>query len=395
MATLSWTASTKGADDFELGIPRNTPLVYHCTAPADGKAAGLVFLIPDFNDDVDGEEFVRLREHLAQTYGLLAVSVEYHCYRSRLKDGAQLLLSNEEFAALSKICMSHGVALLDRQALIPALKQLPKPYEFEFRVIPANGEYQNFGVMQAMDHLLVLHHLMQSQDCDFEVANVLLMGAGHGGYLAHMIAKFAPNAIRAVFDADSKTSLPTSYLFGEEAGNGAPYYYHLGNIRIFPVIDTRWQPDLNSMAAYNAARAEIRDTALASHIGSMSHAVTRALQERCHYRILISTGCDAVIATEKGRQTQLLEMAGFNVVLRDVFVPESKILVKGGGVQELIEMFSLCYSTLPPLTDAPIGQQSSVSYLCGDLLYCYDSDEFGYQANTILIQKNIRVVRYY
>lgn len=391
-----WTKSIKGVDDIELDIPRGSPLVYHCTAPVSGKAKGVVFLIPDFNDEADGEAFGTLRTLLAEQYGLLAVTVEYHCYRSRLKDGARLDLNDEEFAVLRELCASHAIALLDRDYLIPALKQLPKPYEFEFKVTPANGEYQNFGFMQALDHLAVLHDLMQDGDppCDFDRRNILAMGVGHGGYLAHLIAKFAPNALRAIFDADSRTSLPLSYLFGEQAGNGAPYYYHLGKIRIFPIIQTSWRQEPSADSYLTKERAEIRDVAFPGHISSMRLA-SQTSARACHYRMMTSSVCDENIVKQKLRQATVLQQSGFDVELRQKPTQDISALEDNQALNELVEMFMVCYPVLPTLTEPRVFWQSCVSYLSGDLLYCIDFDEFGCQAMIVPVERERKRFNYY
>lgn len=374
-----WSKSIKGADDFELGIPRTTPLIYHCTAPEAGPAKGLVFVIPNFNDEVTDSDFVALRQHLAREHGLLAVSVEYHCYRSRLQDGAQLNISEEEFQNLGRLCASHGVALLDRNALISALKQLPVAYEFEFSVAPANGDYQNLGVMQALDHLAVLHDLHCDQVITIEDrTNVIAMGKGYGGYLANLLAKFAPNALRAVFSLDAFTSPPLSYLFGSKKGKAAtedaPYYYHVGKVRLFPIIKTRWVHDATAANGFSRAHIEIRNVGLPSHLRTMRLASRR----RTVYRLAISTNGITPSADGFRNQTLVLKAAGFDAEL---------ITMTKSSPFELVKIFDDWYSS-PHLADATPNQHSSssVAYLSTLKLYCIDYDEFGCQLSILPIE---------
>lgn len=373
-----WSKSIRGADDFELGIPRTTPLIYHCTAPETGPAKGLVFLIPDFNDDADGNEFIALRRHLALEYGLLAVTVEYHCYRSRLKDGAQFVLSDDEFRNLSSLCASHGIALLDRNALIAALKQLPVAYEFEFRVAPTGSDYQNLGVMQALDHLAVLNDIQNEPDgITADCSNVIAMGVGYGGYLGNLIAKFAPNALRSVFACDAYTLPPSSFLFGAQPGDSAgstpPYYYHIGKTRIFPIINTRWSDDINTPNSYSVARQAIRNTAIGSHLATMKLAARNSF----HFRIGVTNTCPDDIARNIGSHLDLLRAAGFDVEV-------DKTLHSGSNT--LREMFESFYPSLP-LPPTSRKQDSSVAYLSGNLLYCFDHDQFGNQVSILPIEK--------
>lgn len=375
MSTKTWTGSTKGADDFELGIPRTSPLVYHCTAPASGKANGLVFLIPDFNDDVDGEAFARLREYLAKTYGLLAVSVEYHCYRSRLKDGAKLDISSEEFSALSKLCISHGVALLDRQAMMYALNQLPKHYEFEFRITPVREEYQNLGVMQALDHLLVLQHLQETGQAEFYAANVIALGAGYAGYLALLLAKFAPNTLRAVLEYSDRVNPPASYLFGTRASGEMPYYYHVGKVRIAPLIPTRWSQDQMAPNFFSESRQRIRDVALESHVHTMAAAVRRPCQYRWHTSL--SPGMPEY--EEKQRQVGMYADAGFDAQLFRMAAPSVDAQASPEDQADRLRIiFDQRYPMLPEpngMPDALLG--TSVGYLCSASIYGFEHGAWG------------------
>lgn len=391
MAIKEWTGSIQGADDSELGIPRTSQVIYHCTAPEAGSASGLVFVIPDFNEDADGVEFNAMRAHLANEYGLLAVTVEYHCYRSRLADGARLILSDDEFAALCKVCASQLVALSERSQLMRALQQLPAAYEFEFHIEPPNGDYQNFGVMQALDHLAVLHHLRQVEKVDFDSRNVVAMGSGHGGYLAQLIAKFGPNAIRAVLAVNSATYLPPSYLFGESTSKGAPYYYNVGKIRIFPLIHTKWQRDQSAPAGYSEARAQIRNTALGSHIASMAAGLEAASPARCAYRLSTTAQCSAQIAGDAQNQITLLARYGFNVEL----VADPSDAAALASTPAVLAIFDTCYPRFPTLAERPNEWQSSVAYLSGELLYCFDYDEFGCLATQMPIEKAKKPLRYY
>lgn len=390
MPCTAWTRSIKGPDDTELGIARASPLVYHCNAPESGKARGLAFVIPGFDDDVDEGALVELRGRLAAHHGLLAVSVEYHCYRSRLKDGARLDLNEEEFAALSRLCQGHLVPLLDRNSLVSALERLPSPYEFELHVVPANGDYQNFGVMQAMDHLAVLHDLQASDGVRFEPRNVIAIGAGHGGYLAHLLAKFAPNAIRAVFDSNARTSLPLSFLFGSAVGGEAPYYYHAGKVRIFPLVRTRWVRDASKPEDMSVSRQEIRSVTLPSHIGT-----TRLASRRlCTYRSVVSAGCPADVAREKQVQGDALREAGFDVAI--LSQANRDVEPSGASAAMLSALFDEHYPALLPMEGDSDGcLSSSVAYLSGDMLYSIDFDDFGVQLAIAPITRSPRRYSFY
>jgi hypothetical protein len=376
MPCKEWTKSIKGVDDIELGIPRTSPLVYHCAAPESGKADGLAFVIPDFGEDPGGEALRGLRLHLAETHQLLAITVEYHCLRSRLSDGARLDVSQTELAALSKLCAQHGVALIDPKAMLTALAQLPEPYEFELRVIPPNGDYQDLGLMQALDHFAVLQDIATSMgSAEFEAGNVLVMGYGYGGYLAHLMAKIAPNTVRAVFEFAGLTEAPLSYLFGSRFGDVAPYYYHAGKVRVFPLIESKWSNDKTSPRYFSNARRAIRDMASPRH----SEAMRQSAQQPCRYRIGLLSQDEGGFVEMKRSQAEGLVRAGFDAVLRDYGVDGVEETTPVALIRALFEEY---YPQLPARQCAPdhvLG--SSIAYLCDDAIYSFEHGSWGCMMN--------------
>jgi hypothetical protein len=383
-----WTRTIRGAQDFELGLERTSALTFHATAPADGRARGVAFVIPDFNDDAEGELFAGLRANLAQSHGLLAVTVEYHCYRSRIRDGAQFDLSDGEFAALRKICEGHLVPLIDRNALLPALARLPKHYEFELRVVPHNGDYQNFGVMQALDHLHVLHYL-QGEAGNLECPVAIALGAGYAGYIACLMAKFAPNAFRAVMAVDTPTAPPLSYLFGAAAGGEASYYYHAGNVRIFPLVATRWVQDPGSPAGFSLSRQEVRDLVLPFHLGTAKLATRRGMG--CAFRLRSTGEGSSATAAAAKAHCEALGAAGFDA--------DWDLLPMHGsaGVAPPLAMLAeACQEVIGVANSSPTADiASSVAYLSGDLLYSFEFDEHGPQAFAVPLARQRGHLRFY
>lgn len=376
----------RGVDDIELGLPRTSNLAYHCAAPASGAAAGLAFVIPGFGEEANGAALRDLRAHLAQTHGLLAVSVEYHCQRLRLADGARLDFSPQEFAALREVCLSHGVALLDKNALLAALAQLPVAYEFELAVIPPDGEYQNLGLMAALDHLAVLHDLLGTTGARFDAENILALGQGYGGYLAHLIAKLAPNTLRAVFDIAAPSIPSASWLFGGEAEDAAPFHYHLGNIRITPRVLTRWSAERTRAEWYSPARQSLRDTALPAHIATMRQAAERP----CRYCMAHAAPAETPFAITKARQATRLAEAGFDVILESF--PSGAT-----PTEALIRFFDRHYPALPPAPGLPdLLRETSISYLCGKLLYAFEHGRWGCSPSIVpLADAPSRPLRFY
>lgn len=376
MKLKEWTKEIEGTDDVELAIPRASPLIYHCTAPAEvNKMAGMVLLIPGFGEDVAGAYQQNLRAYLAEKYGLLAVTVEYHCSQSRLNTGAAFKLSKEEYDGLRNLCARHRIHFDRPEDIERALLQLNIPYEFDLHITPRNNDYQNFGVMQALDHLLVLHDIKFDKDVIFEHGNIIACGSSHGGYIAHVLAKFAPNTIRAVIDNSSYTN---DAFFGAQ-----PPYCYFGKIKINLHLVTRWElKDKLSPYYFSSACHAIRNTASKTHIASM-HSAARRL---CQYRMAHSALDDYLAPISlKREQTQLLADAGFDTTLKEFGEGEvdGKMIksLKHGMDASLRDLFDYFYPTLTPIpateyqSDSDLG--SSVAYLCDNKIYSLEHGSYG------------------
>jgi len=381
MELREWSRAVKGADDIELGILRSSPLIYHCTAPAVGRSSGLVFVIPGFGEDAAGAYQQSLRAYLADKYDLLAVTVEYHCSQSRLSNGAVFNLSADEYEGLRKLCARHHVYIKRPEDVKQALAQLNIPYELDVHIAPGNGDYQNFGVMQALDHLLVLQDIRKDDSVSFDHTNIIAFGSSHGGYIAHLLAKFAPNTIHAVIDNSSYTNANFVYLT-------APSYF--GRMKITCHLVTHWNfADPNSLFYFSPGCRAIRDTSSKPQIDTMR----MAAQYPCQYRMAHSVFDDLEPIAKKREQAQWLKDAGFDAVLREFAegdVDGEMIKSLGHGMDaSLRAMFDYFYPTIVPAperrSDSALG--SSVAYLCDNLIFAFEHGDFGCAFNVSQFRK--------
>lgn len=383
MQCKNWTKSIKGTDDIELGISRASDLIYHCTAPDSQKADGLVFVIPGFGEDARGEYQRNLRTYIAETYNLMAVTVEFHCYQSRLSTGAAFVLTTEEFSDLRKLCAAHGIIISYPSELQGALARLPVYYEFDLRIAPSNGDYQNFGVMQALDHLAVLADILSGHGEQFDRENIVAFGASHGGYIAHMLSKFAPNTLRAVIDNSSYTD--------PKRGLMRTVPISLGKVQLNCVLISKW--DLNDEKSDNyffRGRSVIRGTSLLPHIKEM-----RRLSKRpCQYRMIHSVRDELEPIEDKRAQAELLASAGFDVVLKEA--DENDIdgrmvkTLEHGMNSSLRAVFDYFYPTLNPnpgKLDCELG--TDAAYLGGDYIYSFSHGEQGCSALVVELNKPV------
>ncbi|MCR2099326.1 DUF2920 family protein [Campylobacter upsaliensis] len=164
-------------DDVELGIKRNSKLEYRLSSPQNPKA--IFFIIGGFGTNTDLRMMDFTRKQIASKFGVAAVNVLYHCFCCRRNDleqqySAQIAILEEDKANLIKLCQDVGLPyanLTSTEALKFIEESIQKEKKKgnlakEFRInsltytlIPPNEEYQNYGIMAALDHINVLKHL--------------------------------------------------------------------------------------------------------------------------------------------------------------------------------------------------------------------------------------------
>jgi hypothetical protein len=161
---------TKGIDDFELGIKRQYPLKYFLTLPDDGKIKGLVFFIPGFGGDNNSEYTMKFRTFIADNYSLGCVSVQYHAINIRNnKNNAKMVFEYEDFERLNELLRYYGCPLNYRSInegisiLDEAVEKYGKSEPFLHLTAHLDfgdekTEYQNFGIIQALDHICALYN---------------------------------------------------------------------------------------------------------------------------------------------------------------------------------------------------------------------------------------------
>jgi hypothetical protein len=169
---------TKGIDDFELGIKRQTPLKYCLTLPDNEKIDGLVFFIPGFGQDSNDEYIIKFRTFVADNYSLGCLSVQYHAINARRNKNANIVLEYEDIEHLNEVLKYYGCSL-NYKSIEEAIFVLDQVIEKHGRSYPAliltghlnfvneQTEYQNFVVMQALDHICVLYDLQKRINFDW------------------------------------------------------------------------------------------------------------------------------------------------------------------------------------------------------------------------------------
>eukprot|EP00439_Symbiodinium_sp_Y106_P089376 s1_g1912.t1 len=306
-----------GQPDIELGLERTRPVTVIAEVPDTDNADGLVFVIPGMGGEKDADYSAMLRRYIAAKYNLIAVSVDAHCNTCRPARSTEfgevgLDFDNESILdALGRYLVSgekiNGSVETYADILQTLRSAAPKQFAIKTILSPPDGQYQNFGVLAALDHLCALNALIDSE-FSFDTSNVLSVGSSHGGYIAHMMHKFAPNSFNGIIDASAYTETATAFIDGswKEANISD------GNLIYTCSTRQEWQFNKPGLPTFfGPDRSLIRDTAYDVHM----QAVSARADRKCQFRMIHSTH-DAVSSPElKQRQAETLCALGFDAVL--------------------------------------------------------------------------------
>lgn len=304
-----------GQPDFELGTERTRKVTILAELPESEKADGLVFLIPGMGGDKDADYSTMLRRYISARYNMAVVSVDGHCNTCRPMRSKEFgdvgvdIEPSSLIAALGQFIANGNKvdrALNTHNDILGLLRSDPQnTYRLRATLVPPDGQYQNFGVLAALDHIAALHHLID-EDVPFDTSNIVCLGSSHGGYIAHMMHKFAPNTFNGVIDASAYSETVTKFLDGQ----GGELDLQDGNFAYACSTVQRWQFRTPGKAGFfGPDRALIRDTGYHDHMVHVAEQGGR----RCQFRMLHSKNDLVSSPMLKARQADLLSSLGFDV----------------------------------------------------------------------------------
>ncbi len=386
-------------DDIELGIKRSSPLSFYSCYDNTKDAKALLVIIPGLGEDSDLGYRANLIRTMAETYDVACISVDYHCIGNRPQLGAKFGLDDIDREILTRELSSIGINLpidlksIDCHEKVDLLlKFLSKeiiirkergilPADFRLNasitIVPTKNEYQNFGVMQAMDVLnAVLYTKKYINNAKFEYLPVIMVGSSHGGYLAHMCAKIAPWLVDAVIDNSSYAIFLWRLIgFGKEIN--FTNYFCFGtdtlyqNLYIYFFDKTYWTLNEKSPYYFIDAREEIRN------ILNLDHLNVQSCYEKPIY-VSYHCICDKEIAPAKDKIElyEALKKLKFDATLH-MIKDESE--VDGKFIKSLAHGMGMSYKLLlqkelPSMMEKILSQKNkksskSIEYKCGDTIY--------------------------
>lgn len=390
--------------DFELGIERNNLLNFSYSYKQNIDLKGIVFIISGFGDDTDEKYLKHLREYTADKFDVVCVNVFYHCFYARPDNGALFYPDKQDTKIIKSYLDEHNITSENRD-IYEALHELGDSIELHkqkgkinknikliipLTLFPLHNEYQNFGIMQALDHLNVLSYL-QTSSLNFEKNHsTVLIGSSHGGYIAHLCAKLVPKNIDLVIDNSAYIKPPYSFIVGKEYNSSKPEFfdstYHK-NLILYFFTKTNWTLDASMPNFFSNDRYRIRD------IGDEEHLQTaiKSCTKKTRYISYHSKSDLIAPFEEKKFFYDKLNSLGFNATLHII---ETQEAVDGKFIKNLnhgmgMSLKELINRELPKIYELQSSSDKAIQpaiFDCDTLSYRFEFNGAVFCAHTLAIE---------
>jgi len=393
-------------DDEELNIKRAKPLSFKVSFDNVKEIKAWLFIIPGLGGDSDENYKNHLAEYVAQNYPVAVVSVDYHCCGNRPQTGSSFYLDPIDKFIIKQACDSLSIKLSKDPQLLSSFEDMNESFQeidinlarlkdedkiaknffldLSVTLQPKKDEYQNFGIMQALDCLNALLHLRKNPPSKMTsgggVLPCIMLGSSHGGYLAHLCAKLAPWNVQAVVD----NSCYAKFLWrlvgiGKEVDYtqypcfGTREFFNHIHINCFD--KTFWTINEHSPYFFSPSRRQIR------YILNPEHLEIQSKFPKPKYRSYHSL-YDKEIAPpdEKEELYRILNDLGFDAKLRMI---RSLDEVDGKFIKDLshgmgMSMKSFVNAELPFLLQTlkfnPYKGEKEIVYPTDEWIYCFKEE---------------------
>ncbi|EPZ3672127.1 DUF2920 family protein [Campylobacter coli] len=390
---INQTFEIDSCDDVELGIKRTSKLEYRISYDDEKDLKAIVFVIGGYGANANIYFLDSYRNYIAKNFDVVTINVFYHCFCQRRSDVEKYStladFTKDDLKLIEKVLRKYNIPC-DQLAnntvvshceylseIMTELKMLNRlPYDFEERLsatfIPSRGEYQNFGIMAAIDHINALKDLVKRFP-EFADLPKIYGGGSYGGYLSLLIAKIAPWYVDGVIDNSGSALPPLNYILGREMEHSyGDYYEDFPHNRIIFFLKTHWTRKENSPYFFNNENYFIRTLLNKDHLILQSQKNKNIIYVSYH-----SKEDPLTPANFKEQTMQILKILGYDVSLN--LIDENKIdgkfiknLDHGCGIPDK----ALFRKELPLMLEKLQGrksfmQENSISYPCGNKVFIF------------------------
>ncbi|EOV6340946.1 DUF2920 family protein [Campylobacter jejuni] len=286
---INQTFEIDSCDDVELGIKRTSKLEYRISYDDEKDLKAIVFVIGGYGANANIYFLDSYRNYIAKNFGVVTINVFYHCFCQRRSDVEKYStladFTKDDLKLIEKVLRKYNIPC-DQLAnntvvsyceylseIMTELKMLNRlPYDFEERLsatfIPPNGDYQNFGIMAAIDHINALKDLVKRFP-EFADLPKIYGGGSYGGYLSLLIAKIAPWYVDGVIDNSGPALPPLQFILGREI-DSPEFVFNSKDLNLYCFLKTHWTRKENSSYFFNDANYIIRVLLNLKHLQILS-----------------------------------------------------------------------------------------------------------------------------
>ncbi|HGH3979594.1 TPA: DUF2920 family protein [Campylobacter jejuni] len=390
---INQTFEIDSCDDVELNIKRTSKLEYRISYDDEKDIKAIVFVIGGYGANANISFLDFDREYIAKNFDVVVVHVFYHCFCARQsidqKYNPKLIPNQDDLERINGILKNINLGHLsvnkdNFEQIIPLIEQKvnemkqaglvdeSQKIELSCDFIPPNGDYQNYGIMAAIDHINALKDLVK---CFPKFADLpkIYGGGSYGGYLSLLIAKIAPWYVDGVIDNSGSALPPLNYILGREMEHSyGDYYEDFPHNRIIFFLKTHWTRKENSPYFFNNENYFIRTLLNKDHLILQSQKNKNIIYVSYH-----SKEDPLTPANFKEQTMQILKILGYDVSLN--LIDENKIdgkfiknLDHGCGIPDK----ALFRKELPLMLEKLQGrksfmQENSISYPCGNKVFTF------------------------
>ncbi|MBF7069166.1 DUF2920 family protein [Campylobacter volucris] len=384
-------------DDVELNIKRESKLEYRITYDDSQDMKAIVFVMPGYGSNVNIELVDFYRLYLSKKFHVVVVSVFHHCFSLRKSKNAQYSACTQfienDLPYLKQILDQFNVDTKNLSLhnawqyyeylnqTISNLKEqnlLDQKYQAHFTCtfIPPNNEYQNYGIMAAIDHINALKDIMKNYP-QFKSLPKIYGGGSYGGYLALMCAKIAPWYVDGVID-NSGDALPViDCIIGKEILK-FDYVFKDPNTIVNCNVKTHWtRKDPNSPYYFADENYLIRA------LSNQTHLILQAQKNKDIVYISYHSAKDDLTPAEyKIQMCEILKALNYDITFhlideKDIDGKYIKDLTHGCGIPDKALFNKELPKMLEKLKDKTFSmKEDSISYPCKNKVFTFkDKDD--------------------
>ncbi|MBI9056063.1 MAG: DUF2920 family protein [Bacteroidales bacterium] len=209
--------------DIELNVERESLVSFLFLPEQLDENTGVFFYVNDLNDKAESDyNKAVLFPAIAEKTNCIVVSVNYFGYlRGERIEFSEAFINNlNRIYALSFSSSVFKALNNDKEAVVLIANNIVKKgiSSLDVRCQPilktGKNEYQSWGFLPAIDIITVLGKIIK--EYSINKSRIFAYGKNYGGYIAHLMGKYAPNTFTAIIERDAFCKTKLNHIVGGE-----------------------------------------------------------------------------------------------------------------------------------------------------------------------------------